>query len=153
MALKTDFKDAVWVGNRRIRETANGDGTNSYTDETDYSQVGDFYGAALINSQNTMINALSSAAQITIALTDWSASTTTVSGKEYYTAVKSVTAVHVQSPDVFIGAAGVIPTEAEQSAYNALSYVVADDTANTLTFYAEALPEAAVVVQVRGVTA
>lgn len=91
--------------------------------------------------------------QITIALTDWSASTTTVSGKEYYTAVKSVTAVHVQSPDVFIGASGVIPTEAEQAAYNALSYVVADDVANTLTFYAEALPEAAVVVQVRGVTA
>lgn len=36
--------------------TTNQDGSVSFTDVTEYSQVGDTYGAAKINEQNTAIN-------------------------------------------------------------------------------------------------
>lgn len=54
--LKTDYKDDVFSGNRKFRPISNPDGTASFVDMTDYSQVGDTYGAAEINAQNTFIN-------------------------------------------------------------------------------------------------
>ena len=56
MALRTDYKDDVFVGNRKYRMTQNGDGTVSFTDETEYSQVGDTWGASELNNQNDIIN-------------------------------------------------------------------------------------------------
>lgn len=56
MALRTDFVDDVFSGDRKYTMTENGDGTVSFTDETEYSQTGDTYGAAEINEQNAYIN-------------------------------------------------------------------------------------------------
>lgn len=58
MALNTNYKDDVFSGQRKYSQTTNGDGTVSFTDETQYSQVGDTFGAAQVNEQNTHINNL-----------------------------------------------------------------------------------------------
>lgn len=60
MALRTNYKDDVYSGNRKYSMTTNPDTTVSFTDETDYTQQGDTYGAAQINEQNAKINDLDS---------------------------------------------------------------------------------------------
>lgn len=56
MALKTNYKEDVFSGNRKYNMINNGDGTVSFEDVTDYSQVGDTFGAADINETNSAIN-------------------------------------------------------------------------------------------------
>ena len=55
-ALRTDYQDDVFSGNRKYTMVNNGDGTVSFIDQTQYTQVGDTYGAAEINEQNQVIN-------------------------------------------------------------------------------------------------
>lgn len=55
-ALRTDYKDDVFSGSRKYRMIDNGDGTVSFSDQTQYVQVGDTYGASEINEQNKAIN-------------------------------------------------------------------------------------------------
>lgn len=55
-ALKTDYKDAVYTGNRKYTQTNNADGTISLVDATAYSTEGDTFGAADINATNTAVN-------------------------------------------------------------------------------------------------
>lgn len=72
MALKTDYKDAVYTGNRKYTQTNNTDGTVSLVDATAYSTEGDPFGAADINATNQVVNANSdsiSALQQTIKTT------------------------------------------------------------------------------------
>ena len=59
MALKTDYKEDVFTGNRKYQMIDNGDDTVSFVDVTSYSQVGDTFGAADINATNTAINGIS----------------------------------------------------------------------------------------------
>lgn len=56
MALRTNYKDDIFSGNRKYSEIDNGDGTISFTDETQYDQVGDTFGATQINEIDTKIN-------------------------------------------------------------------------------------------------
>ena len=56
--LRTDYKDDVYTGNRKYHMSSNGDGTVSFTDETQYIQNGDRYGAEQINEVNGIINNL-----------------------------------------------------------------------------------------------
>lgn len=56
--LRTNYKDDVFSGSRKYRTVNNADGTVSFTDETDYTQHGDTYGAAQINQANEIINNL-----------------------------------------------------------------------------------------------
>lgn len=56
--LRTNYKDDVFTGNRKYRMISNGDGTVSFEDVTEYSQVGDFYGAADVNELNDTVNNL-----------------------------------------------------------------------------------------------
>ena len=62
MALKTDYKNYIpstaMNGRRRYRMINNDDGTVSFEDATEYSQVGDSFGAAVINETNKNINNL-----------------------------------------------------------------------------------------------
>lgn len=61
MALRTDYKNDVLNTavntERQFEEVTNPNGTKSYRDVTDYSQVGDNFDADLVNSQNAEINA------------------------------------------------------------------------------------------------
>ena len=54
--LRTDYQDDVFSGSRKYTIVQNGDGTVSFVDQTQYTQVGDSYGAAEINGQNEVIN-------------------------------------------------------------------------------------------------
>lgn len=54
--LPTNYKDDVFSGQRKYRMINNADGTISLEDVTEYSQVGNTYGAAEINAQNEAIN-------------------------------------------------------------------------------------------------
>lgn len=56
MALKTDYKDDIFSGNRKYAQIDNGDGTISFTDQTEYDQVGDTFGATQINEIDGKIN-------------------------------------------------------------------------------------------------
>lgn len=61
MALRTDYKNdelnTAVNTERQFEEVTNPNGTKSYRDVTDYSQVGDSFDADLVNAQNTEINA------------------------------------------------------------------------------------------------
>lgn len=57
MALKTNYKDAVYTGNRKYTQTNNADGTISLVDATAYSTEGDTFGATDINATNSAVNA------------------------------------------------------------------------------------------------
>jgi hypothetical protein len=56
MALRTDYRDDIFSGNRKYSQIDNGDGTISFTDETQYDQVGDSFGATQINEIDGKIN-------------------------------------------------------------------------------------------------
>ncbi len=58
MALKTNYKDDGFTGNRKYRQVTNADGTLSFEDVTPYNPVGDSFGAKDINDTNTAINAI-----------------------------------------------------------------------------------------------
>lgn len=60
--LRTDYKDDVLDTSvntqRKYQMTTNEDGTVSFTDVTEYSQVGDTFGAADVNAMNEAVVAL-----------------------------------------------------------------------------------------------
>jgi len=56
MALRTNYKDDIFSGNRKYTQISNGDGTISFVDSTQYSQVGDTFGATQINEIDGKIN-------------------------------------------------------------------------------------------------
>lgn len=57
--LPTNYKDAVWNGNRKYRQITNSDGTVSFEDVTVYSQKDDsFFGATDANQMNAAMNEL-----------------------------------------------------------------------------------------------
>lgn len=90
MALKTDYKDAVYTGSRKYTQTNNTDGTISLVDATAYSTEGDVFGAADINATNQAVNANSNgisalqqtikttAKQITLTAASWSSGSYTI---------------------------------------------------------------------------
>jgi len=58
MELKTDYKDSVYIGKKKYRIITNSDGTISFEDVTEYSEIGDDFGATDVNGITTAINEL-----------------------------------------------------------------------------------------------
>ena len=58
MALRTDYKNAVFSGKRKYHLIENEDGTVSLLDATQYSQTGDRFGAKDVNAIGTAVNGL-----------------------------------------------------------------------------------------------
>lgn len=56
--LKENYKNDVYVGNRRYTMITNDDGTISLVDVTTYTEEGDDFGASDINATNKAINDL-----------------------------------------------------------------------------------------------
>ena len=88
-----------------------------------------------------------------IATASWSTNTTTVSGVVYRTYSIPVTSVADPTPDVLIGVmeGSVLPTTAEQNAFNSIKYATIDTSTMTLTLYAELVPTSDFYIKVRGV--
>lgn len=64
--LKTDYKDAMYDGQRRYRLAKNEDDTYGILDATTYTQVGDRFGENDINETNQAVNALMETKTITL---------------------------------------------------------------------------------------
>ncbi len=74
MGLKTDYKDAMYDGQRRYRLIPNEDGTYSLPDATAYTQQGDKFGANDINQTNRAVNKLEAVKTVTLTVAGWSSS-------------------------------------------------------------------------------
>ena len=150
--LPTNYQDAVWSGSRKYTMTQNVDDTVSFTDATDYTVEGSFFGAGDINRTNTQVNGISGAKKISIASSAWSSSTTTVNGNAYYTATISNLTIYEDNPQIAISPAGTVPTTAEENAFSALAYAVANVSAGSITFYAYSKPSTTIKVLAKGVS-
>lgn len=151
--LSTDYKDAVWTGDRKYKITSNSDGTSGISDSTTYSTQGSSYGATDMNKTNLVIKEIEgemlSNAKISIPSSGWSASTTTVDGVAYYTQAKVLTYIYNDSPVISLAAAGTLPTVTEQENYAKIAFAVADTSTATLTFYATEKPTGTIYVTVK----
>lgn len=83
-----------------------------------------------------------------VATTGWTSDTTSQSGTTLYKKTISLSHVYVTSPIVDIGASGVLPTTAQQEAYDLLSYVTINGT--TLTLYGTAIPSTSYYINITG---
>lgn len=74
--LKTNYKDDIIASgtSRKYAKTSNSDGTISLTDKTNYSQVGDAFGANDINKTNKNINQLNHVTEIILTAVGWTGS-------------------------------------------------------------------------------
>ena len=84
-----------------------------------------------------------------VATTGWTSDTTSQSGTTLYKKTIALSHVYVTSPIVDIGASGVLPTTAQQEAYDLLQYVTINGT--TLTLYGSAIPTTAYYINITGV--
>lgn len=84
-----------------------------------------------------------------VATTGWTSTTTAQSGVTLYKKTITLSHVYVTSPIVDIGASGVLPTTAQQEAYDLLQYVTINGT--TLTLYSSAIPSTTYYINITGV--
>lgn len=71
----------------------------------------------------------------TVLASGWSATTTTLSGGDYYTYEIALNHVYNIHPIVGISTSNTVPTSAEQKAYDTFKYAIVDNTAMKLTLY------------------
>lgn len=74
MALKTNYKDAAWSGERQYQIRSLGNGYSAITDRTVYTVQGDAFGAKDINDTNAAINKLNHTTEVTLYANSWSGS-------------------------------------------------------------------------------
>lgn len=86
-----------------------------------------------------------------ITTSSWVTDTTSQSGSTLYKKAVSLNHVYVDSPSVDIGATGVLPTTAQQDAYNLIQYVTVDSAVPALYLYASSIPTNAFYINVEGV--
>ena len=88
---------------------------------------------------------------LSVNTSSWTADTTSQSGTTLYKKSIALNHVYVESPSVDIGASGVLPTTAQQTAYDLLEYVTCDSAVPCLYLYASAIPTDAFYINVEGV--
>lgn len=119
MALKTDYKDAVYDGQRRYQMVQNGDGTHTILDVTSYTQEGDKFGAVDVNATNLQVNRISAAPTVvTFLAANWSAAA------PYTQTVKAagITADDTPTPLFIDDGADEASSKAKKKAYGFISY-------------------------------
>ena len=84
-----------------------------------------------------------------VATTGWTSDTTSQSGTTLYKKTIALSHVYITSPIVDIGASGVLPTVAQQEAYDLLQYVTINGT--TLTLYSSEIPSTSYYINITGV--
>lgn len=78
MALKTDYSDDVFDGNRKYSMITNGDGTVSLVDVTEYTREGDTFAAHDVNEITIAINSINSVRVIELPQSGWTLESGTI---------------------------------------------------------------------------
>ena len=115
---------------------------NALTNKADVSTVTALSNAVTNNHKVTRFQ---------VTTSSWTSDTTSQSGTTLYKKSIALNHVYVTSPSVDIGATGVLPTTAQQDAYNLLQYVTVDSAIPCLYLYASAIPTNAFYINVEGV--
>ena len=102
-----------------------------------------------VSTNNTAQNNKHKVTSKQVATTGWTSDTSSQSGTTLYKKTIALSHVYVTSPIVDIGASGVLPTTAQQEAYDLLQYVTINGT--TLTLYGSAIPSTAYYINITGV--
>lgn len=149
MSLKTDYKDAMFDGQRRYRLIPNEDGTYSLPDATTYTQQGDKFGANDMNSTNAEINRLGHVTEVILTGADWAGSAAP------YTQTVTVAGATAAMEAMVVSALADGATEATQKAYNKAFGIVTSGTASLgdgiATFKAYKKPVTDIKIGLRGV--
>jgi hypothetical protein len=72
MALKTNYKDDVFEGNRKYTLIQGGDGKYEIIDSTNYTVQGDTFGAKDVNAITKTLNALQEVRYVLLDVNKWS---------------------------------------------------------------------------------
>nr|DAV21282.1 MAG TPA: hypothetical protein [Caudoviricetes sp.] len=72
MALKTNYKDDVFEGNRKYTLIQGGDGKYEIIDSTNYTVQGDTFGAKDVNAITKILNALQEVRYVLLDVNKWS---------------------------------------------------------------------------------
>ena len=72
MALKTNYKDDVFEGNRKYTLIQGGDGKYEIIDSTNYTVQGDTFGAKDLNAITKTLNALQEVKRVFVDVSKWS---------------------------------------------------------------------------------
>ncbi|WP_349672991.1 hypothetical protein [Lacrimispora sp.] len=149
MSLKTDYKDAMFDGQRRYRLIPNEDGTYSLPDETTYTQKGDKFGANDINATNKAINQINHVAEVTLTAAGWNGSSAP------YTQTIPVPGVTEDMEAMVVSALEDEATEVAQKSYSKAFGIVTSGTASlgdgTATFKVYKKPVSDIKIGLKGV--
>ena len=149
MGLKTDYKDAMFDGQRRYRLIPNEDGTYSLPDETTYTQKGDKFGANDINTTNRAINQINHVTEVTLTATGWTGSAAP------YTQTITVSGATEDMEAMVVSALEDGATEAAQKSYSKAFGIVTSGTAylgeGTATFRVYKKPVTDIKIGLKGV--
>lgn len=145
--LKTNYKDAVFSGNRKYQEVNNGDGTVSFNDQTSYTQQGDRFGASDINGTNTAINAMIGVKNATFPSSGWTGNSAPF---QNVVAVSGITST--DTPIIALNLANNTTAANAASAHQAWSFINAIVSGNgTITAYAYKKPTVNLPIIIKGV--
>jgi len=149
MALKTDYKDDGFAGNRKYRMITNADGTMSFEDVTPYDPVGDSFGAKDINDTNKAINRLDHVTEVSLTAAGWTGSAVP------YTQTVTVAGATADMEAMVVSALADGATGAVQEAYNKAFGIVVSGTASlgngTATFKVYKKPTTDIKIGLKGV--
>lgn len=104
-----------------------------------------------VGTTNTTITNKHKVTRFEVSTSSWASDTTSQSGTTLYKKSIALSHVYVDSPSVDIGATGVLPTVAQQEAYNLLQYVTVDSAIPCLYLYASDIPTDTFYINVEGV--
>lgn len=146
-SLKVDYLDAVFSDARKYTETANSDGTVSFTDVTEYTQEGDRFGATDINATNGAINSLAATKTATLASASWTGSAAPYS---ITVSVSGITAT--DSPIISLNLANNASAATTKSAHKCWGFITKIVTGSgTITAYAHTKPTVNLPIIIKGV--
>lgn len=145
--LKVNYKDAVFSGSRKYRETTNGDGTVSFADATTYTQQGDQFGADDINTTNAAINSVIGTKTATFVTSEWEGSSA-----PFQNSISVSGIVSTDTPIVALNLANNTTSANAILTHQAWSYINSIVTGNgTITAYANKKPTVDLPIIIKGV--
>lgn len=133
MALKTNYKDDAFDGTRQYRMVTNDNGTVSFVDVTEYSQVGDTFGASDINATNHAVNEKAEKNHthripgwlVTLKASNW------IGSSIPYSQTVTVPDITADDNPLLVRNLADGASESEQKAYNAAFSIIISGTGTT----------------------